>query len=572
MKLRAALELAAHGLSISLLLGAFAVALTPCGGASSEGGQQGSAGRGAPGDGRGRARGVAMRIHCEAEGRPVSPWIYGIGARPGGEGSVPWHLGASARRWGGNHTSRYNWELGDAWNAGKDWYFENVDYDGLPGPAHRRFIEAGRAHGLATVLTVPMIGWVAKDSTSSGFPVSVFGPQRAVDPNHPDRGNGVTVSGALINPGSPERTSVAMPAAGIGRWVQDERARDGAGERGVLAYILDNEPTLWSDTHRDVHPNPLSYDELLARTLEYASAIRAADPGALIAGPAMWGWTAYFYSGVDTAAYPSHPDQDAHGGVPLIPWWLRGIAREERRTGTRLLDLLDVHFYPQGANLGIGTRGGTDPGTAARRLRSTRALWDPTYEDESWIGEAVELVPRLERWISAERPGLGISIGEYNFGAEGHMSGGLAVAEVLGRLGQLGVASAYYWDVPAPESPAFWAFRAFRNFDGQGAMFLGESVPADSSSPLASIFASRDRAKGQMVLVLLGLDPRSDTDVLIDARSCGRVTRARSFVYADGLAGFVPAEAPHGGDGGLLTSSLPAYSMMVLDLQMQGTP
>ena len=54
------------------------------------------------------------------------------------------------------------------------------------------------------------------------------------------------------------------------------------------SYILDNEPTLWSATHRDVHPEPTGYDELLERTIAYASAVRRADPNAKIAGPAEW--------------------------------------------------------------------------------------------------------------------------------------------------------------------------------------------------------------------------------------------------------------------------------------------
>ena len=35
-------------------------------------------------------------------------------------------------------------------------------------------------------------------------------------------------------------------------------------------YMLDNEPTLWNSTHRDVHPDPVGYEELLDRTLEGA--------------------------------------------------------------------------------------------------------------------------------------------------------------------------------------------------------------------------------------------------------------------------------------------------------------
>ena len=70
----------------------------------------------------------------------------------------------------------------------------------------------------------------------------------------------------------------------------------------------------------------------------------------------------------------------------------------------------------------------------ALRIRSVRALWDPAYRDESWIGEPVRLIPRLRDWIAKNAPGVRISIGEYNFGAEKHMSGGLAVADIFAFL------------------------------------------------------------------------------------------------------------------------------------------
>ena len=46
----------------------------------------------------------------------------------------------------------------------------------------------------------------------------------------------------------------------------------------MFEYILDNEPNLWSTTHRDVHPDPVTYDELLAKTIAYGTAIREAGP------------------------------------------------------------------------------------------------------------------------------------------------------------------------------------------------------------------------------------------------------------------------------------------------------
>ncbi len=75
-----------------------------------------------------------------------------------------------------------------------------------------------------------------------------------------------------------------------------------AMEGGVAYYDLDNEPMLWNSTHRDVHPNPTSYDEMKTRTYLYAAAVKAADPTAETLGPVLWGWCAYFYSALDGCA------------------------------------------------------------------------------------------------------------------------------------------------------------------------------------------------------------------------------------------------------------------------------
>src|SRR5262249_29263012 len=155
-----------------------------------------------------------------------------------------------------------------------------------------------------------------------------------------------------------------------------------------------NEPALWNDTHRDVHPEPLTYDELLDRTIRYGTAIRAADPEAIIAGPAEWGWPGYFWSAKDKAAgFHAKPDRRAHGDVPWLSWYLAKLREHEAKTGIRILDVVDLHFYPQGKGVYDGDSGGTDRDTAKKRFRATRSLWDPDYLDESWIDEKIRLIP-----------------------------------------------------------------------------------------------------------------------------------------------------------------------------------
>jgi len=501
-------------------------------------------------------RRVKLSVSCRAPGHAISPFIYGIA---GDDGDVP----ATARRWGGNPMTRYNWQLGNAYNVAKDWYFENAktkDY--------KEFLANNRRRHVPTALTVPMIGWVAKDTTSVGFPTSVYGPQRAHDPNRPEAGDGMRADGVAVRPNSPTVTSVAAPPEMMQKWVAAIRAEDDkAHERSVKMYILDNEPNLWNSTHRDVHPDPLTYDELLDRTIKYGTAIRAADPQALIAGPAEWGWTGYFYSAADALIGTTRrPDRRAHGDVPLIPWYLKQLHDHDRSSGTRVLDVLDVHFYPQ-ENGVYGPN--SDAATAALRLRSTRSLWDPSYKDESWINDTIRLIPRLKEWIAQNYPGLALSIGEYNFGGEQDMSGALALAEALGRFGVEGVDYAFYWFAPPKGSPAETAFRAYRNFDGKGGQFLGRSLETSTGTKLnsdVSLFASRDDSGKHLVLMALNLEPTSAAGVKIALDGCTPISKRRKFSYVAGGQAITDDGEKAGGE---LDETLAPYSINVFDITLK---
>ncbi len=519
----------------------------------------------------GDAKGAKVVVDCTAPGHRISPLIYGIAFSNLRElkDTHQWELGATARRWGGNPTSRYNWKLGNAWSTANDYFFRNVVLGTSPQYTYESFLQANQQHGLQSALTVPILGWVAKDTSSVAFPKSVFGPQQKMDPDVPEAGNGIAPSGDSLTPLPPTQTSVEAPPPFVHEWVRTIREKDKTRGRSVHQYILDNEPMLWNTTHRDVHPEPATYDELLERTIAYGTAVRQADPDAVIAGPAEWGWTNYYNSAADVAPGGNKKDRKAHGNMPLLAWYLKKLHEHEQQTGTRILDVVDVHFYPQGEGMGFEESGGTDPATAARRIRSTRALWDPKYKDESWIDDYVELIPRLKRWIAENYPGRGISIGEYNFGATKHMSGGLAQAEALGRFAEQNITSAFHFTYPPFRSPTFWAFRAFRNFDGKGGRFQDNYVPtkfdkaADSEG--MSLFASRSDDGKRVVAVALNLQPDEARNAQVEFRGCGKVTGARVLAYSGEPSGFSERKSffQSGNDVQVL---LAPWSMTVLDL------
>ena len=485
---------------------------------------------------------ASFRVDCRAHAKHISPLIYGIAWEARLKGAPTVH--ATTRRWGGNTTSRFNWQLGNAWNTGNDWFFENVQVRPFS-----EFLSENETLGMASAVTVPTLGWVAKDTTSYSFPVSVFGGQQRVDDYRHDAGNGIRPDGKPIVASSPDRTSIRATPEFDARWVESLLK---AGKK-IDIVILDNEPGIWNETHRDVHPDPTTYDELLDRTVRYAAAIRRVAPNVKIAGPAEWGWTGYFYSAKDKkAGFRLKPDRRAHGDEPLIPWWLEHVRAESERTGVRLLDLLDLHFYPQAQNVYSAVADGK---TAALRIDQVRGLWDKSYVDESWIGEPIYLLPRMRAWIDEKYPGLGLMIGEWSFGAEAHMSGGLATAEALGRFGQYGVTAAYYWTVPPEGSPTAAAFDTYGRFEKY-------SLPT-STAPFTSLFASRDQA-----------DARGFCRAQLFAGRGDRGRHRRGLVRVcvpgdrDDLHGLGIHREPASVTGGRLKVTLPAYSITVIDVHL----
>ncbi len=404
--------------------------------------------------------GPALSVNAAAGRHAISPLIYGMNFP---DEALATELHLPVQRWGGNSTTRYNY-LTDASNRASDWYFENIPNNPpnpalLPdGSASDLFIEQGRRTASQTLLTVPLIGWTPKDRTQTcGFSINKYGAQQDHDVWDPDCGSGVKTDGSPVTGNDPHDTSQAITPTFVQNWIQYLSGKYGsASAGGVRFYDLDNEPMLWNSTHRDVHPDPVSYDELVNRTLAYAPAIKAADPGAQTLGPVLWGWTAYFYSALDAApggAWWNDPkDYKAHGSVPFVEWYLQQMQLYEQQHGLRILDYLDLHYYPQGS--GIFSNQAGDQASQQLRLRSTRSLWDANYTDESWISDKVNLIPRMKAWNASDYPGTKTAVSEYSWGAMCHISGALAQADVLGIFGREGLDLATLWAHPRPASQA----------------------------------------------------------------------------------------------------------------------
>ena len=474
-----------------------------------------------------RAQNAAVNITVDPSSNrhPIDPRIYGLNyATPAQlqDLRVPLH------RLGGNNTSRYNWNI-NADNRGSDWYFESVPYGSATAGAEvDAFIASTHAGGAEPMVTIPLIDWVAKlganRSVLGSFPRSAFPSQCAFDGN---AGNGLLADCSTKITGN-DKNLANVPAGGafqqgfINHLVS---AWGGAAASGGLKYyLLDNEHSIWFLTHRDVHPDGPTMEEIRNKIIDVGTRIRNADAAAKIVEPEEWGWGGLFYSGSDWArpgvgCPPDCPDRAAHGDMDYLPWLLKELRQHDIPTGKRVIDVFAVHYYPQQTNLVYADSAETLPATQLARNRSTRSLWDPSYVDESWIqygpppSNIVRLVPRIKEWVDTYYPGLETGITEYNWGAESHINGATTQADILGIFGREGLDLATRWTTPPPTRPTYKSFQMYRNYDGNGGGFGDTSVSATGPNPdNVAVFAaerSSDDALTIMVInkVLSGTTP-----------------------------------------------------------------
>jgi hypothetical protein len=516
--------------------------------------------------------GPALSVNAQADVHPISPDIYGMNFA---DENLAADLNLPVRRWGGNSTSRYSWQS-DFSNTGSDWYFENIPQGGNPntlpnGSAADLFVEQDRRTGTKTIMTVPLMGWVAKSTSprdhpyDCGFKVSAYGAQQSVDPWDADCGNGLHTNGTPITNNDPLSTSMAITPTFVQGWVNHLVSRYGtAASGGVKYYNLDNEPMLWNSTHRDIHPQPTSYDEMRAQTYAYAAAIKAADPSAQTLGPVEWGWCGYFYSARDGCGIGV--DYQTHGDLPFVAWYLQQLSAYQQNHGVRLLDYLDEHYYVAANGVALSPAGNAS--TQALRLRSTRSLWDPTYIDESWIsdlapgGIAVRFIPRMKEWVNTYYTGTKLAITEYNWGALDHINGAVTQADVLGIFGREGLDLATLWGPPSSNQPGAFAFRMYRNYDGAHHTFGDTSVRAVSADQdKVSIYAAKHSVDNALTILVINKSLTQTLTSSIALAGFDPAITAQVYRYsAANLNAVVHAPDQSVGPAGL-TASLPAASI-----------
>lgn len=470
------------------------------------------------------ASAVYFTINSGQNVHAISPWIYGMNGVNWGQRPANLTLARS----GGNRLTCYNWE-NNASNAGVDWYNQNDWLMGQPtdppGYAATSMIDADRANNAASLITIPIVGYVAADHGHLGgaFPQG--------DVNQTSNYLATRFKQNMAKKGSafsatPVTTDNFVYQDEFINFIRNKYTNAFTDPTRPIFVSLDNEPDLWASTHPRIRGDattggnppgtagngtPLTYAELMQRTKDFADAVKDVDANAIVFGPVNYGYAGYMN-------LQSAPDAGTYGDFHT--YYLQQLAAAQTTYGHRLVDVLDIHWYPEATGGGVRiTDDGTSAALVAARIQAPRSLWDPTYTETSWITQYVtsgpiNLLPTIKQKIAANYPGTKVAITEYYYGGGAHISGGIAQADVLGIFGREDVFAATLWRLGSTNhSFIYGGFEMFRNYDGANGSFGDTSVRADNTNVAnASVYASVDAANpNRMVLVCINKTASAQT-------------------------------------------------------------
>jgi hypothetical protein len=503
---------------------------------------------------------VTFNVSSSEARRAISARIYGVNLSDFSNSRLS---RLAFNRAGGNRLTAYNWET-NASNAGGDYLNQNDGYlssSNTPGAAFTQQIRSTLSAGRNYVMTIPMIGYVAADKNGGGdvnqtpgflntrFVKSVARKGSAFSLT-PNTGDNIVYQDEFVN------------------FLKQTFPSGFSGSQARISFMLDNEPDLWFATHRRLRGSSdasdgtkASYAELFSLTKQYATAIKDVVPNALVYGPANYGWDGY-------SSLSSAPDAN---GRPFIETYLDEMKTYEQANGRRIVDVLDLHYYPEArstTNVRVTDNDNSAP-VAQARMQSVRSLYDPTYTETSWITQwstngPINLLPRMQSKIDGHYPGTKLSFGEYDFGGAAHISGGVAEADVLGAFGRAGVFSANYWGQVTGYILA--GLEMYRNFDGAGGRFGDTSIKAATSNIAdTAVYASVDSSNNnRMVVVMIN---RSDRAITTSTQISHPVALTHGHLYRLTSTASAPTDAGTVAvSGQQLTLTLPAFSVSLVEL------
>ncbi|MCQ2459112.1 MAG: glycoside hydrolase [Ruminococcus sp.] len=457
-----------------------------------------------------------ITVDLKGERKEISPLIYGVNQYTTELKNVK----TNSVRQGGNRMTAYNWE-NNASNAGSDWKHSsdnNLSNSNEPADCVQQLSKSAAKYGVGYKLTtLQLAGYVSADKD---------GTVTEAETAPSDRWNEVVLTKNAPFDETPDLKD--------GKVYMDEyvnyiinKLGDSQSATGIQGYSLDNEPVLWNDTHPRVHPEPVTIEELSSKSIEMAKAVKKLDPKAEIFGPALYGYTAFDHLDDDEDHNEWETVKEKNNYHWYLDCYLDDMKKASDECGTRLLDVLDIHYYSESARNGIEDR-----------LQSVRTLYEEGFSENSWIGQwcmqNVPILPTIQKSIDTYNPGTKLAISEYNFGGGNDASGTIAEAEALGCYADHGVYFATLW---GGEPFIVSGINLYTNYDGKGGSFGDTLISASTedvskSSTYAAVNADDD---SEVTVMITNKDLTENENASISLKNAAKEYKSAAVyaVYGD---------------------------------------
>lgn len=427
---------------------------------------------------------ISVMIDASAGHKAISPYIYGINSETSLSG-----LKVNAIKQSDPRLSSYNWETNFSNSAeGTNSSNDNALVRSYPADRQREpalytdnLLSKAKRYGIPSrYVTLQMMGMAAADSTG-----------RVYQSDGQSRWKQVLFRKHDSFFSEPDITDNAVYMDEYVSFLVNKYGY--AVDGGINGYFLDNEPENWSELYPYATDGQITSEELTKRSAELAAAVKQIDPTALVYGPSINGIEAFI-----NLKNPGDWDKYAQDYSWFIDYYLTGMRRASEAAGTRLLDVLDIHYHTEATNgLLEPIIDGTDNFSNNTRLQAPRILWDSTYTENSTIAimhnQHIPLIPTLEASINMYYPGTKLSFSEYNFGGGGHVSGGIAVADALGIFAEYGVHMACLKPNSEDTSYQKSGINIYTDYDGEGGSFGDTLVKSDNGGDImSSVYSAID--------------------------------------------------------------------------------
>jgi len=459
----------------------------------------------------------------------ISPLIYGFNQD---HESLTSDNNFTARRLGGNRMSVFNWENG-ASNSGHDQ--SNYPNDnriaslvGLlwadkdkPGAVYQKFHQDNLDAGLTSIITVPLLGWVAADKD---------GGNKTVPPSA--RWDELVIEKDAAFSLTPDTTDNKVYVDESIHFLK-QTFGSASTANGVKYISLGNEPGLWNSGHDIVTgAQKVNAADYVQKVIATAIAVKSVDPDVQVIVGELAGINLY-----DLRTAPDWPTVGS-GYDWFVSYLLDELKQASDAQGYRLADIVAFHNYPQhkvDAN-GNFNSGGTVVKTSTStagyiretRMDFARSMWDTSYIEPSWLtasklnNQPNNIIGRIQNSIDTYYPGTKIMLGEFDYGHDTDISHGIAIADLLGVLADKDVTIATRWDLNVNNDGIYTnaAYKLFRNYDGSNGGYGDRAVPTTFTHvDGASVWASVDTSSNDLHLIILNKDINNSRDFSINLGS-----------------------------------------------------